>query len=974
MKPTLPLVISLLLCHQLVAQHTIRGVVTAEDNSPLPGVNIVIKGTDQGTITDGNGSYSISTSPNAIIVFSYIGYATQEVAMNGNAEVDLILKEDKSELAELIVVGSRSGGRTKLSTPAPVDVISIKEIMGDMPQMDLAQMLAAVAPSFNAVRSQGGDLNSHVDPAQLRNMAPNQTLLLINGKRRHSAALLIINTAVGSPSTSTDMMMIPTTAIERVEILRDGAAAQYGSDAIAGVINIVLKKGTGEFNGTLTTGGFLNSGGDAPDLTLKGNPDGFNYQLSANYGFDFEEKGYLNLSAELNQRQATVRPYVNDWTAYDDTYLNNERTDKLGNPIITNPELIDAMATGDEAMISNLKTEEGLLAARGYTKGDVTAVYAGQPAITGGTLFYNLGAKISDNLEVYGFGGLSYKYLEGFSCYYRRAAQTDRFDFLLYPNGFRPQITSNQNDISTTLGVKGQLGTFAVDFSNTYGRNSMRFGMINTLNASLGSNSPVDMNLGTHSFSQNSTNLDFSKYYKTILKGFNLAFGMEMRVEQYQIHAGQEESYSLGNAGIVTAPSDDFALIGPDGQPLEDRNGEPIVDASGNPLVLNFGQEYTVKGFSPNCQCFRGFGPDNERNAFRSNISAYLDTELDLSEALLLTAAARLENFSDFGSVVTGKFSARYSLLRNLAFRGSISTGFRAPSLQELNYTHTFTYFVADETGNLVPVDGTTYPTNSTAARAIGIQELSEEKSTSISAGFTTKITPQLELTVDAYQIDVRDRIFNTRTFTAAEVGNNYEEVIGDGEASFFINGADVRSQGLEVVANYKTNLNLSTLTLTLAGTFNKNEILSINVPDLNIANLSDEEITSRYLSRDVEGQFRTGTPREKVIFSALFSRGKFSSMLRSTYYGEVSSRARDLSGPEPNRYYADQTFSAQTVMDLSVTYTPNEHLRFTIGGNNILDSYPDILREENRGFYLYSNYQQGSAGAYYFGRVAITL
>jgi iron complex outermembrane recepter protein len=961
--------IGLLAINNAIAQQkTITGkVYSASTKDVLPGVNIYFKGqSSRGTITDSQGQFTMLASPEDIIVFSSVGLKAQEVKVGSTSVFDIAMEDELSELNEIVVTGTRNVGRTVLETPVPVDVIAIKDVMGDLPQMDLAQMLTVLAPSFNSIRSQGGDLDSHVDPVQLRNMAPNQILVLINGKRRHSSALLITGTAVGSPSTSVDMMTIPASAIERVEILRDGAAAQYGSDAVAGVVNIILKKGTDKLTGSLTGGGYLNSGNDLGPLTEQGSPDGFNYQFDSNYGFSIGTKGYINISGQVTQRRPTLRPFVNDWGFYDDTYLNNLRTDKNGNPVITNPELVAAQASGNTALAATLTTEDGIMAARGLEKADF-AVYAGMPAITMGSTFYNSAYELSPNTTLYAFGGASYKFLKGFSCYFRRPVQTDRFNFLLYPNGFRPQMSSNTSDVSNTVGIKSKIKDFSVDFSNTFGRNKMRIGMVNTMNASLGSNTPVNMNLGTHQFTQNSTNLDLSKYFKEVMHGMNIAFGAEMRVENYKILKGQEESYTYGDAGILTVPTTGL-LVGPDGMPLQDASSTPIVDGSGNPLSVTAGQQVTVKSLSSNCQCFAGFGPKNERDEYRTTMAAYLDTELELSESFLITGAVRLENYSDFGGVTIGKVSARYTIGKKLSLRGSMATGFRAPSLQELNYTHTATAFVPDNNGIPQPLDVTTYPTNSTAARVLGIKGLKQERSKTYAFGLTYQPMPGFEVTVDAYQIDVDDRIFRTSYFNASEVGNNYDEVIGGGEAQFFVNGGDVRSKGLEVVGSYTYSISsLSNINFNLAAIFNKNEILKRNVLDLNVANLSSEQIVEKYLSRDVIGQFETGTPRAKVIGSVSYRAGKFNAMFRGTYYGKVTEKS--ISDDGAGNYY-DQLFSAQTVFDVSIGYDITSSLKLSLGSSNVFDKYPDILRSENQGFYLYSNNQQGSNGAYYYGRI----
>ncbi|MGC3945206.1 MAG: TonB-dependent receptor [Chryseolinea sp.] len=603
---------------------------------------------------------------------------------------------------------------------------------------------------------------------------------------------------------------------------------------------------------------------------------------------------------------------------------------------------------------------------RGLEREDF-AVYAGMPAITLGSMFYNAGYDLNENTTIYAFGGASYKFLEGFSCYFRRPSQTDRFNYLLYPNGFRPQMTSNTADISTTIGVRSKVGEFNVDFSNTFGKSRMRIGMANTFNASLGALSPVNMFLGVHQFTQNSTNLDFSRSFPDVLHGLNIAFGAEMRIENYAIEKGQEESYTYGDAGVLTVIEDGF-LIGPDGMPLQDASSAPIVDENGNPLTVYSGQEVTVKSLSANCQCFAGFGPKNERDEFRTTMGAYLDAELDVTEKLLVTGAVRFENYSDFGAVSIGKVSARYSITDKLSLRGSAATGFRAPSLQELNYTHTATAFVPDQNGIPQPLDVTTYPTNSTAARVLGIKQLKQEESRTYSLGLTFQPLVGFEITADAYQIDVDDRIFRTSYFNASEVGNNYDEVIGGGEAQFFVNGADVRTRGIELVGSYAMSLTANSgLTFNLAAIFAQNEIVNRKPLDLNVENLTPDELVDKYLSRDVVGQFETGTPRQKFIGSITYQKGKFSTMFRGTYFGSVTELS--VSSDDQGNYY-DQKFTPQWIFDLSFNYNLSKNIKLSVGGSNIFDNYPDVLRSENQGFYLYSNNQQGSNGAYYYGRL----
>ncbi|NJB71677.1 iron complex outermembrane receptor protein [Saonia flava] len=958
----------------------VSGKITDDSGEPLPGVNVVIKGTSTGTTSDFDGNYEIDAPSTGTLVFSSLGFGTKEMRIAGKTTLNVMLSTSAQALEEIVVVGSRGQARTKLETPVPVDVINIAEQSINIPQTDLSQMLATTAPSFTAFVSQGGDLSSHVAPPSLRGLAPNQMLVLINGKKRHSSALLLGN-QTGTPANAVDMSLIPSAAIERVEILRDGASAQYGSDAIAGVMNIVMKKGTNKFTGALTVGGYPNSPPDLSDSDLTDDEkaldrdtgaDGFNYQFDGNYGFGFENGGYLNITGMLRQAKRTIRPTVlalSRAPLYSSNYLNNELTNTDGNPIITNPELVVALANGDAAAASELTTVAGLMNARGIEQKDV-ATYAGLPAMNIGTLAYNFEIPLNDEVNFYSFGDVGFKFTEGFSCFYRRAAQTDRFSYELFPNGFRPQIYSNQTNLAFSAGVSGMLGEYKFDLSNTFGTNGMNFNMFNTWNASLGNASPTEMDLGKHSFTQNTANLDISRYFDNVMEGFNIAAGVEYRMENYKIEEGQAESFTAGEAGVYTATEDNELLIGPDGFPLEDLGGNPIVDDSGNPLVLPYAgiSRELVKSFALNCQCFSGFSPENASDSFRTVIAAYLDAELDVTDNFFVGAAVRTENYSDFGSVFTGKVASRLSLSDNFALRGSFSTGFRAPSLQELNYSHSFTFFV-----NLVPFDGTLYPNSSSAARAIGVGQLTEEKSTNVSFGFTTKLFDKLDLTVDAYKIDIKDRIFQTNTFSSADAPA-LGPVIGSGLANFRINGGDISTKGIEVVANYNTYVGENKLGLVLSGTFRENKFEGATVPDLNTA-LTDEELEAKYVSRASIGQFETGTPNSKIIGTVTYDFGKFSALLRGTRYGSVTDLDNNQADLQDGTFgYPDQTYTPEFTTDIGLTYKFSPSLSLTVGGNNIFNEYPEIQRYEQRTFYLYSTYQQGSSGAYYFGRLTFSL
>jgi len=965
---------------------TITGTVVDDQGVVLPGTDIIIKGTTKGATTNFDGVYTIDAPSDGILIFSSLGFSRKEVPIKGQKTIDIMLETAAEQLLETIVIGSRGQARTKLQTAAPVDVISVSKQAINMPQLDVGQLLVASAPSFTAVRSQGGDLSASVTPPSLRGLGPNQLLVLVNGKRRHSGAQLI-GTATGGSSNSVDMDFISLDAIDRVEVLRDGASAQYGSDAIAGVINLVTRKGTNKFTANYTAGFYTNSNPDISDSNISESDqalledtdgvDGITHQLGVNYGTSFENGGYLNVAGTYRQNEAAIRPNISGATPYGDSYLNNERTDVQGNPIITNPELLAAQSSGDAALAAELQTDAGLLAARGLTARDISTFAGLSPSVLG-VVSYDLELPLSASSETsfYSFGDFGYKSGQLFGCFYRRSAQTDRFNFDLYPNGFRPQMTNTQTNIAFTSGIKGKLGDWDFDFSNTFGTNTQRLGQFNTFNASLQSASPTVMDLGTHKFTQNTTNFDLSKYYPDFLSGLNIAIGGEFRIENYIIERGQEESYAAGDAGVFTATEDNQQLIGPDGFPLEGLDGSPIVDGNGDALVLPYGgvSSYPVLQYSPNCQCFRGFAPENEANEFRSVTGLYLDLELDVTDNWFVSGAVRTEQYSDFGGVFTGKFATRYSITDNFSVRGSVSNGFRAPSLQELNYSHTFTFFV-----DLDPFDGTLYPNSSQVAKAIGIQQLQEERSTNFGLGITAKLFNKLELSIDAFQIDIRDRLFSTGNFSSDDAPV-LEPLIGSGLASFRINGGDISTKGIEFVANYNDRIGEGMLNLNLSGLLSERTFEGANVPDLNTV-LNDQELEDLYIDRAIIGAYEQGVPNTQFIASATYSIGKWSGMLRGNYFGEIA-RIDDGEGTLSDENFpgagtqgfSDQTFSAQVTSDLGITYKASENLAFTLTGQNIFNNYPDLYRSEERGFYLYGNAQQGSLGAFYSVRATLSF
>lgn len=529
---------------------------------------------------------------------------------------------EAQELKEVQIVGSRNTKRTVVNSAVPIDVINVKDVTTQSGKLEINELLQYVAPSFNANKQSGSDGADHVDPASLRGMGPDQTLVLINGKRRHQSSLINLFGTKGRGNTGTDLNAIPASAIKRIEILRDGAAAQYGSDAIAGVINIVLNDNINQVTGAVTYGAyntnaqgefdpgtantknnFLDETGFGNTLGQKRNFDGQSLKVAANYGVAVGKKGGIaNFTAEYLNKEKTLRP--------------------------------------------------GFDFRKGF----------GEAAIQGLNLFGNLVLPISDKTEFYAFGGRNFRDTDAYA-FTRNGGE--RVVESIYPGGYTPRITSEIVDNSIATGIRTKYASgWKMDLSNTFGKNLFHYYIKGTINASLVGNSPTEFNAGGHSLSQNTTNLDFSKNYDSVLNGMNLAFGAEFRTEQFSIFAGEEGSYAT-----------------------YDTAGRPIT----NPATQTAPTDPISGELRPGgSQGFPGYSPANEVKKNRNNVSLYTDAEFDVTDNLLVSTAVRFENYSDFGSTLNGKLAARLKATDNVNFRGSLSTGFRAPSLAQVYYNLRF--------------------------------------------------------------------------------------------------------------------------------------------------------------------------------------------------------------------------------------------------------------------------------------------
>ena len=874
--------------------------------------------------TDAQGAYTIDITANTkSITVSYVGYksVTKNIteAINNVLNFDL----DATSLDEVVVVGSRAVPRSNLETPAPVDVIDIKNLTKDVAQVSLNQLLNYVAPSFNSNTQVISDGTDHIDPASLRGLGPDQVLVLINGKRRHTTSVVNINGTFGKGSVGTDLNAIPTAAIKRIEILRDGAAAQYGSDAIAGVINIILEDNVQELRASATYGGFASE-------NAENKFDGQSVQANLNFGLPLGDRGgYINFSGSYDFREPTNRQKEFTGVIFNDY---NNPTDY---PSPTGANITDAE-----------------LAKRGLTRADFVS-RIGQAQTRGGALFFNSAIPLRENAEFYAFGGLNYRNGES-AAFRRQPAQLTQNISEIYPLGFLPLIVTDNYDQSFATGIKGKIGNWYADFSNSFGRNAIDFKTENSLNASLLKASPTSFDDGGYRFAQNTTNFDVNRFFEQTLAGINVAFGLEHRYENYKIVAGEEASYADYGKAI---------RVGTDG--------------AGNPILIpnfqgNVQTRFAANGsaYASGAQAFGGFRPDNAINESRSSIAAYGDVEVNFTPSFLLTGALRFENYSDFGSTLNWKISTRYKIDERFNFRAAASSGFRAPSLHQRYFNATSSLFVDGQI-----INSGTFTNDSRPAQLLGIPSLKQETSHSYSAGLTGNFG-KLKATIDGYYIRINDRIVYTGNFTGSNAAGASEQdkeiysllqTANASSARFFANAIDTKTKGLDVVLTYNENIGKGTLRTDLSGTFVKTNILGEVKSSEKLAgkeNIYFDQASRIYLESAV--------PRQKINLSFNYTLDKFNVFLRNVYFGEVEG----ATNVDADR----QTFGGKVVTDLSLGYQLTKNLKWTVGANNLFDVYPDKVRDgsslQGAGYFLYSRTGQqfGFNGRFAFTRLALTL
>ncbi len=761
---------------------------------------------------------------------------------------------------DIVVTGTRVQNRSRLDTLAPVDVVT-SETLQQRGTTEFAAALSQTVPSLTFARPTVVDGTDSVRPATLRGLSPDQTLVLLNGTRRHASALVNVNGSIGRGSAAVDLNAIPTGALDRVEVLRDGASAQYGSDAIAGVVNLRLKEASSGGGASVTYGQYFTSVETARGE--RDEEDGQTVTASAWQGLALGSDGYLTLSAEYLKRDPTNR---SDYDPRPNAYA----------PITAR---------------------------------------AGDPEVEQWTVFANAGKPLGNGWEAFGWAG--YQDRESESAAFPRLDDNPNNVAAIYPNGFLPKIGVDSQDLSAAGGFRGQLGGWDAEVSLVYGRNALDFETRDSLNSTYGADSPTNFDSGSLIYDQLVLGADFSQAFDVGLSGgpLNFAWGLEQRWETYKIEAGQPESYDRGPLGGDTSLAS---------------------GASG----------------------FIGFQPSNEVDVDRDNFAAYADVEIPLTDKLTVEGAVRFEDYSDFGDTQTGKLSARYDFTPAFALRGSVSTGFRAPSLQQSYFTSTSSVIQ-----NGAVVETGTFPATSAVASALGARPLKAETSTNYSLGAVVRLGG-FDLTVDAYKIDIDDQIVLSelinRSFSPQVAA--LLDPQGVTAARFFLNGVSTETEGVDVVGRYRLFTEAAgDFDFTVAANFNDVSVTSLPTSSSVLDPVPTLFARSRILT------IEDGTPDTKISAAADWSLNRWGATVKATYYGDVLQPG----STEASDYWT----GAKTVVDLEGRYRIANNVNLAIGVDNVFDEYPDYVPEALNsngvlGFPYYSPF--GFNGRYGYARISL--
>ncbi|MEO5891892.1 MAG: TonB-dependent receptor [Ferruginibacter sp.] len=910
-KSSLTIILIVLLSMPAFSQkQKVTGKITDTSGSPVGSVSIRAKSSGTSAVTSKDGSFSIDAIADDVLEITSVGFKMQSFSLKGQTDVSVQLEPSYGEISEVILVGSRGAGRVKTESPVPVDVIRVNDAAMITAKPDLMSQLNMSVPSFNYNKQSGGDGSDAIDFASLRGLGFDQTLVLVNGKRRHLSAFVNQVGTRGRGNSGTDLNAIPEASIDRIEILRDGASAQYGSDAIAGVINIVLRKDIGHLNINLGGSGYydhkynsLNSA-DPSQFYTGSQLDGKTVTVGMSYGLPVGKNGgYINLSGNFLASAKTFR-------AEPDT----------------------SVSKGGKALPINVWR-------RAF----------GDGAVTSGGGMVNAEIPIAGTkTKFYFFGGYNYK-LSNVYAWTRNFSNPNHI--IKYPtdvNGnlifvpdimrrtsagnvfYNPQENVHIADGSFAVGFKGSLGNgWDWDLSNVIGHNDFHYFGYKTFNASL---LPVerqvtktDFDDGGFSFLQNTANLDITKQFSSVAEGLTLSMGAEFRYEHYKLYKGELESYNQGGAYYISG-------------------SDTILKASGS-------------------EGYPGYTPSDEANAHRTNAGGYIDVALDVTKAWLIEGAARFENYSDFGFVNTYKFATRYKVAHNFNLRGSISTGFRAPSLQQINFSNTNTNIIA---GQLVYAKLS--PNYGPITKAAQIPQLKEEQSVNGSLGFSWKPIKNITLTLDGYWVKLKNRIVGTGYFDASIPAlAPFLAQYNVGSVNFFANAVSTTNTGLDIVLDYTKRWGKNRVSVLLAGNIQNINIDKINIPDP----LNDTYAHRQaFFSTREEAFLKASAPRSKFSLALEYGVDKFAVGTHVTYFGKLTTQGFGYSsvpgaapgGPggagisdngagwdpyvttdDGNSVVPENfVFNGKVTTDVYLTYKLSKAITWNVGVDNIFNVHPD--------------------------------
>jgi len=784
--------------------------------------------------------------------------------------------QDATNLDTVIVTGTRASDRTVLESTSPVDVLTAEDIRkAGVINGELGSALQSLLPSFNFPRQSNSGGADHVRAAQLRGLSPDQVLVLVNGKRRHHSALVSTGSKIGRGTTPVDFNAIPVSAIKRIEVLRDGAGALYGSDAVAGVINVILDN--------TPEGGAIEAsfGAHHTDLKPIGRTltDGQTGNFSANVGTALsDDGGFLRVGVEYKNREATNRAGFDQIPPWDQTDANL-----------------------------------ALQGQRNYVLGDGASKDL--------NAWLNTEIPFGETSTFYAFGTYNQRDSEGAN--YFRYPDGDANWKEIYPNGYRPVSEGENRDVQAVAGARGQWGEWTYDASLDFGQNDFTYRMRNTLNASLGPTSPTRFKTADYQYAQSVANLDLGRVFE---QGGNithtLGLGAEARHERYETRPGDPGSYAAG--------------------PFTDR---PTGSQAGG-----------------------GLTPQDAADLARDVASVYASVSSQIGDNFSSDIAARYEHHDDFGGELTGKLGLRYAFSPAFALRGSVSNNYRAPSLAQIGYESTSTGYNA--AGQLV--QGRLLSVNNPIARGLGATDLKPEKSLNTSLGFTSRIGDNFDVSLDLFQIDIDDRIALSEAITGDALTGFVQQqygVTGLESASFFVNAADTRTRGAELVANWRHALGDGQLQLTGTWAYAKTELKNVLPTPAAL-----QALDSAYVLFGVEesNTLTDATPRTRAQLSASWSNDRWSLTSRVSRHGSATRVFNFGGGFEPT-----QTYQAEWQLDAEAEYRITPQWSVAIGGQNLTDNYPDLSNED---IYYYGNLPYdvlspiGSNGAYFYGRVRYTF